>query len=77
MRNYGKKCWELDAMDPNDLRDRVEEAIKDEIESGRMGALRHARKPSRRRCVGPRQLGEREAVSILEQQFSPNGENQS
>jgi hypothetical protein len=32
VRKYGKKCWELDAMDPNDLRDRVEEAIKEEIE---------------------------------------------
>jgi hypothetical protein len=32
VRNYGKRCWELDAMDPNDLRDRVEEAIKDEID---------------------------------------------
>ena len=32
VRNYGKQCWELDAMDPNDLRDRVEEAIRDEIE---------------------------------------------
>jgi hypothetical protein len=31
-RNYGKRCLELDAMDPNDLRDRVEEAIRDEIE---------------------------------------------
>ena len=32
VRNYGKKCWELDAMDPNDLRDRVEEAIRNEID---------------------------------------------
>src|SRR5262249_25663071 len=30
--NYGKRCWELDAMDPNDLRDCVEEAIKGLIE---------------------------------------------
>jgi hypothetical protein len=30
--NYGKQCWELDAMDPNDLRDVVEAAIEDEIE---------------------------------------------
>jgi hypothetical protein len=30
--NYGKKCWELDAMDPNDLRATVEGAIEDEIE---------------------------------------------
>jgi hypothetical protein len=30
--NYGKSCWELDAMDPNDLRDCVEGAIVDLIE---------------------------------------------
>jgi hypothetical protein len=30
--NYGDRCWELDAMDPNHLRDCVEEAIKDLIE---------------------------------------------
>jgi hypothetical protein len=30
--NYGDRCWELDAMDPNDLRDCVEEAIKELIE---------------------------------------------
>jgi len=29
---YGDRCWELDAMDPNDLRDCVEEAIKELIE---------------------------------------------
>jgi hypothetical protein len=28
IRNYGKKCWELDAMDPNDLRRCVEREIK-------------------------------------------------
>jgi len=32
VRNYGRRCWELDALDPNDLREIVEEAIKDEIE---------------------------------------------
>jgi hypothetical protein len=30
--NYGDRCWELDAMDPNDLRDCVEEAIRELIE---------------------------------------------
>jgi hypothetical protein len=30
--NYGRLCWELDAMDPNDLRLRVENAIKTHIE---------------------------------------------
>jgi hypothetical protein len=32
VNNYGSRCWELDALDPNDLRDLVEEAIRDEIE---------------------------------------------
>jgi hypothetical protein len=30
--HYGKRCWELDAMDPNDLRDCVEAEIKKLIE---------------------------------------------
>lgn len=32
VKNYGDRCWELDAMNPNDLRARVEQAIKDHIE---------------------------------------------
>jgi hypothetical protein len=32
VRNFGKRCWELDAMDPNDLRDCVESAIAELIE---------------------------------------------
>jgi hypothetical protein len=32
VKNYGDTCAELDAMDPNDLRDRVEESILDQIE---------------------------------------------
>lgn len=31
-KNYGQLCWELDAMDPNDLRKRVEKEIKKHIE---------------------------------------------
>jgi hypothetical protein len=30
--HWGNDCWELDAMDPNDLRDCVEAAIKEQIE---------------------------------------------
>jgi hypothetical protein len=30
--NYGDRCWELDAMDPNDLRDCVEQEIVELIE---------------------------------------------
>jgi hypothetical protein len=32
VRLFGNRCWELDALDPNDLRNLVEEAIQDEIE---------------------------------------------
>ena len=32
VKTFGDRCWELDAMDPNDLRECVEEVIKDEIE---------------------------------------------
>jgi hypothetical protein len=32
VERYGTKCWELDAMNPNDLRDRVEEAIQEYID---------------------------------------------
>jgi hypothetical protein len=32
VENYGDRCWELDAMDPNDLRDCVETAIGGLIE---------------------------------------------
>jgi hypothetical protein len=31
---YGKESWELDAMDPNDLRSRVEDEIQSYIEAG-------------------------------------------
>ena len=32
VKNYGKRCWELDALDPNDLRARVDREILKEIE---------------------------------------------
>jgi hypothetical protein len=32
VQNHGRQCWELDAMDPNDLRDCVEREIKEQIE---------------------------------------------
>jgi hypothetical protein len=32
VRNYGTRCWEIDAMDPRDLRDCVRDAIVAEIE---------------------------------------------
>jgi hypothetical protein len=32
IENYGGRCWELDALDPNDLRSCVEEKIVEQIE---------------------------------------------
>jgi hypothetical protein len=32
VEKYGDRCWELDAMDPNDLRDCVQDAIQELIE---------------------------------------------
>ncbi len=32
VQRYGRRCWELDAMNPNDLRARVQAAIEAEIE---------------------------------------------
>jgi len=32
VRNYGDRCWELDALDPNALRALVRKAIRREIE---------------------------------------------
>jgi hypothetical protein len=29
IHNYGDRCWEIDALDPNELRDRVEDHIQD------------------------------------------------
>jgi hypothetical protein len=32
VENFGDRCWELDALDPNELRDRVEQEILKQIE---------------------------------------------
>jgi hypothetical protein len=32
VEHHGEDCWELDALDPNDLREIVDEAIRDKIE---------------------------------------------
>ena len=32
VQNHGAWCWELDALSPNVLRDRVEQAILDELD---------------------------------------------
>ena len=33
VKNFGHRCWELDAMDPRDLRERVTEEIKELIDA--------------------------------------------
>ena len=51
VEHYGKTCWELDALDPNDLREIVEDAIQNEIESiawERCAAIEKAEKESLR-----------------------------
>ena len=32
VESYGRRCWELDAMDPNDLRERVRKEIERHID---------------------------------------------
>jgi hypothetical protein len=41
VNRYGKKCWELDAMVPNDLRDRVREQIETRLD---LVAWEHSRR---------------------------------
>jgi hypothetical protein len=48
-RNHGHECWELDALDPNDLRQCVREAIEAQIEPeawARCKNVEHAEKQS-------------------------------
>jgi hypothetical protein len=40
VRNYGDRCWELDAMNPNDLRERLRNAIISRID---MAAWEHCK----------------------------------
>jgi hypothetical protein len=52
--NHGDRCWELDAMDPNDLRRVVERAIKDLIEPvawGRCETVNRAEQESLRTII--------------------------
>jgi hypothetical protein len=54
VRNYGKRCWELDALDPNDLRALVDEAIQAEIEPlawNRCAAVEKAERESLRHVL--------------------------
>jgi hypothetical protein len=52
--NHGKRCWELDAMDPNDLRERVEQEILSLIEPTaweRCKVVEHAEQSSLREVM--------------------------
>jgi hypothetical protein len=50
--NYGDRCWELDAQDPNDLRDMVEKAIKEHIEPEAWERCAEVEKAERESIVG-------------------------
>jgi len=54
IRNYGDRCWELDALDPNDLRALVKKAIRREIEPKawkRCAVVEKAERDSRRHVL--------------------------
>jgi hypothetical protein len=54
VKNHGTRCWELDAMNPNDLRDRVEaeiEALIDREAWERCDAVNRAEQESMRRIL--------------------------
>jgi hypothetical protein len=44
VQNFGDRCWELDAFDPNDLRAVVEKAIRHEIEPRAWARCDHVNK---------------------------------
>jgi hypothetical protein len=55
VRNYGNRCWELDALDPNALRACVEEKIPERIEPEawqRCKTVERAEKESLRTVLG-------------------------
>jgi hypothetical protein len=58
--NHGDRCWELDAMDPNDLRDCVEREIKKLIEPAAW-----------ERCEGINQAEQESLRTFLEKWKSP------
>jgi len=54
VENYGERCWELDALDPNDLRALVDDAIRAEIEPvawNRCAAVEKAERESLRHVL--------------------------
>jgi hypothetical protein len=55
-KRYGQQCWELDAMPPNELRDRVERAIQSQIEPEAWD-----------RCVEAQEAEQQSLESLLDQ----------
>ena len=53
-KKYGRKCWELDAMSPNDLRERVEMCIRSLIDM-----------PTWERCAQTEKLEEASLRDVL------------
>ena len=62
--NYGDRCWELDAMDPNDLRDCVEQAIMELIEPVAWGRCERVNRRNRNRCVRSSRSGSRHRETL-------------
>jgi hypothetical protein len=46
-RNYGDRCWELDAINPNALRERVRKEIEFRLDRDAWGHCRIAEKAER------------------------------
>jgi hypothetical protein len=47
VRNFGQRCWELDALDPNNLREIVQQAIEAEIDPATWNRCAAIEKPER------------------------------
>jgi hypothetical protein len=47
VENHGDRCWELDALSPNVLRDRLEAAIKAELDEERWDRFTHVQEVER------------------------------
>lgn len=57
-QRYGSRCWELDAMNPNDLRDRLREEILDRIDFSTRGSIvKSSRMPNARASINTSKRG--------------------
>jgi hypothetical protein len=61
--HYGKRCWELDALDPRELRARVDAAIRDQIDDEAWA-----------RCKVVEQAEQASLVSVMESWRSISGQ---